>query len=77
MTAGLELIRASQEGDRSACSRLVEENAGLIWSVVKRYDWGKHETEDLYQLGRLGLYKAVKNFNTLSRVKLKLLSVKA
>ena len=63
MTAGLELIRASQQGDRSACSRLVEENAGLIWSVVKRYDWGKHETEDLYQLGCLGFLKAVQGFD--------------
>lgn len=63
MTAVLDLIRAAQEGDRSACARLVEENAGLVWSIVKRYDWGRHDTEDLYQLGCLGLLKAIQGFD--------------
>lgn len=57
------LIEAAQAGDQEACGRLVEENAGLIWSVVKRYDWGRHETEDLYQLGCLGFLKAVQGFD--------------
>ena len=59
-----ELIRAAQTGDQAACQRLVEENAGLIWSVVKRYDWGRREREDLYQLGCLGFLKAVQGFDT-------------
>ena len=63
MTAVFDLIRASQAGDASACARLAEENAGLIWSVVKRYDWGRHDTEDLYQLGCLGFLKAVQGFD--------------
>ena len=63
MTAVFDLIRASQEGDASACTHLVEENAGLIWSVVKRYDWGRTDTEDLYQLGCLGFLKAVQGFD--------------
>ena len=63
MTATADLIQAAQTGDQEASARLVEENAGLIWSVVKRYDWGKHDTEDLYQLGCLGFLKAVQGFD--------------
>ena len=63
MTAAGALIQAAQAGDEEACARLVEENAGLIWSVVRRYDWGKYDTEDLYQLGCLGFLKAVRGFD--------------
>jgi len=63
LTATADLIQAAQTGDQEASARLVEENAGLIWSVVKRYDWGKHDTEDLYQLGCLGFLKAVQGFD--------------
>lgn len=63
MTAVGDLIRAAQEGDQKASARLIRENAGLIWSVVKRYDWGKYDTEDLYQLGCLGFLKAVRGFD--------------
>ena len=63
MTAVADLIRAAQEGDQKASARLIRENAGLIWSVVKRYDWGKYDTEDLYQLGCLGFLKAVRGFD--------------
>ena len=59
MTETFALIRSAQTGDRAAGERLVKENTGLIWSVVKRYDWGRHDTEDLYQLGCLGVLKAV------------------
>ena len=45
------LLQAAQAGDQGACSRLVEENQGLIWSVVKRYARKGQDSEDLYQLG--------------------------
>ena len=35
--AALDLLRAAQDGDRQACERVVEENSGLIWSIVRRY----------------------------------------
>ena len=63
MTGTFALIRSAQSGDRAAGERLVQENAGLIWSVVRRYDWGKYEPEDLYQLGCLGFLKAVEGFD--------------
>ena len=63
MTDTFALIRSAQTGDRTAGERLVRENSGLIWSVVKRYDWGKYDPEDLYQLGCLGFLKAVEGFD--------------
>ncbi|MGX8699129.1 MAG: SigB/SigF/SigG family RNA polymerase sigma factor [bacterium] len=55
-------IRAAQKGDREAMSALLEENSGLIWSVVRRYYGRGVEPEDLYQLGAIGFLKAVQGF---------------
>ena len=59
-----ELIRLAQAGDREACEMLVTENAGLIWSIARRYTGRGTELEDLYQLGCLGFLKAVEGFDT-------------
>ena len=56
-------LAAAQAGDRAACERLVEENAGLIWSIVRRYTRYGVESDDLYQLGCLGFLKAVQGFD--------------
>lgn len=58
-----DLIRRSQQGDRAASELLVTENAGLIWSVAKRFLGRGAEAEDLYQLGCLGFLKAVEGFD--------------
>lgn len=63
MSVAIELLRAAQEGDREACERIVVENSGLVWSVVQRYQGRGAEREDLYQLGCLGLLKAIKGFD--------------
>lgn len=63
MSATMELLRAAQEGDRDACERIIVENSGLIWSVVQRYQGRGAEREDLYQLGCLGLLKAIYGFD--------------
>lgn len=60
--ATLTLMEAAREGDNVACTRLLEENAGLIWSIVRRYHRRPGETDDLYQLGCLGFLKAVRGF---------------
>ena len=57
------LLRAAQAGDQAACGQLVEENQGLIWSIVRRYARGHLELDDLYQLGCLGFLKAVQGFD--------------
>lgn len=58
-----ELIACSQAGDEEATQRLVEENSGLIWAVVKRYLCRGTDADDLYQLGCLGFLKAVRGFD--------------
>ena len=58
-----ELIQLAKEGDQEAKEALVSENAGLIWSVSKRFIGRGTEPEDLYQLGCLGFLKAVEGFD--------------
>ena len=58
-----ELIAKSQSGDREATELLVEENAGLIWSIARRFMGRGVEPDDLYQLGCLGFLKAVEGFD--------------
>lgn len=57
------LLECARGGDNDACARLIEENAGLIWSIVRRYYNRGVEPEDLYQLGCLGFLKAVRGFD--------------
>lgn len=57
------LLERAQQGDESASERVLTENTGLIWSVVKRYYGRGVEPEDLYQLGCLGFLKAVQGFD--------------
>lgn len=63
MSLCLSLLSAAQEGDESATTQILEENTGLIWSVIRRYYGRGVETDDLYQLGCLGLLKAVRGFD--------------
>lgn len=58
-----ELIARCQAGDREAGELLVTENAGLIWSVARRFMGRGTDSEDLYQLGCLGFLKAVEGFD--------------
>lgn len=58
-----ELIARAREGDSQAKEDLVSENAGLIWSVAKRFIGRGTDPEDLYQLGCLGFLKAVEGFD--------------
>lgn len=63
MTRTEELIVRSQAGDKSAGDDLITENAGLIWSVARRFLGRGTEADDLYQLGCLGFLKAVEGFD--------------
>ena len=58
-----ELLEAARQGDNRACEQVLEENAGLIWSIVRRYYGRGVEPDDLYQLGCLGFLKAVRGFD--------------
>ena len=57
------LIASAQQGNRSALERIVSENDGLVWSIVRRFSGRGYETDDLYQLGCIGLVKAVQKFD--------------
>ena len=55
-------IRRAQAGDAAAKDQLLQENSGLIWSVVRRFQ-GRSEAEDLYQIGAIGLLKCIEKFD--------------
>ena len=59
-----QLIVRAQQGDKAASEQLVLENAGLIWSIARRYFGRGVEPDDLYQLGALGFLKAIAGFDT-------------
>lgn len=65
----IALIKKSHEGDEKAREQLVEENVGLIWCVVKRFYGRGTDTEDLFQIGSIGLLKAIDKFDISYDVK--------
>ena len=64
-----DIIKA-QEGDKEALERLIENNQGLLWSIVKRFGGRGFEIEDLYQIASLGFIKSIKKFDTSFEVRL-------
>lgn len=59
----LALLRRAHEGDKAARDTLVEENLGLVWSIVRRFTGRGVEAEDLFQSGSIGLLKAIDKFD--------------
>ena len=56
-------IRLAQQGDRGRAGEIIAENSGLIWSVVRRFTGRGVDADDLYQLGCVGLLKAIDGFD--------------
>ena len=65
----LELIKMSREGDKEARDLVVTQNVGLVWSIVRRFANRGHEIEDLFQIGSIGLIKAIDKFDYSYEVK--------
>ena len=63
-------IQKAQQGDELVLEKLIKENSGLIWSIVKRFSGRGYELEDLYQIGCVGFIKSIKRFDTSFEVKL-------
>ena len=63
-------IKKAQEGDKFELERLIRQNNGLIWSIVKRFYGRGYDAEDLYQIGCMGFIKSIKRFDTTFEVKL-------
>src|SRR5699024_297594 len=56
-------IKNSQEGDKQARDILVERNVRLVWSVVQRFLNRGYDPDDLFQIGSIGLIKAIDKFD--------------
>lgn len=58
-----ELLAKVKEGDKEARERLVLGNLRLVLSVIRRFTPKNHTADDLFQVGCIGLIKAIDNFN--------------
>ena len=63
------LIERSQAGDKEAREKLIEENLGLVRHIVKRFLDRGYDAEDLFQIGCIGLMKAIDKFDLSFDVK--------
>ena len=59
----LALLRAAKAGDKRASEKIITENAGLIWSIARRYFGRGVDADDLYQLGCVGFLKAIQGYD--------------
>lgn len=59
----IELIKLAQLGDNQAKEQVVQNNLGLVWSIVHRFKNSFYDKEDLFQIGCIGLMKAINNFD--------------
>ena len=69
MKKTIALIQKSHEGDDEARAQIVEENTGLVWCIVRRFAGRGTEMEDLFQIGTIGLLKAIDKFDLSFEVK--------
>ena len=58
-----ELLRRSRRGDADAPEKLIEGNLRLVLSVIQRFDKRGESPDDLFQVGCVGLLKAIANFD--------------
>lgn len=65
----IELIKRAHMGDKEARDELVYENTGLIWSMVRRFSGRGYDMEDLFQIGCVGILKAIDKFDLAYDVK--------
>ena len=65
-----EDIIEAQNGNENAMEKILKDNNGLTWSIVKRFTGRGYEVDDLYQIGCMGFIKAIKRFDTGFDVKI-------
>lgn len=63
------LIERSQGGDKDAREVLIEKNLGLVHHIVRRFSGRGYDSEDLFQIGTIGLMKAIDKFDLTMEVK--------
>lgn len=59
----LTLIKQAHEGDKAARDKVLTDNTALIWSIVRRFLNRGYEGEDLFQIGCIGMLKAIDRFD--------------
>ena len=64
----LSLIEMAHKGDKAARDKVLLENSGLIWSIVRRFLNRGYESEDLFQIGCIGMLKAIDRFDVNFKV---------
>lgn len=64
------LARWRELDDGAARNRLIEHNLRLVAHIVKKYDQGKADSEDLISIGTIGLIKAIQTFDHTKGVRL-------
>ena len=69
MDAVKALIKQAHEGDKGAREKLISDNLGLVWSIVRRFEHRGHDKEELFQIGCIGLMKAIDKFEIAYEVK--------
>ena len=57
------LLNRARLGDDEACEQLIEGNLRLVLSVIQRFDKRGESPDDLFQVGCIGLIKAIRNFD--------------
>lgn len=62
-------IQQAHQGDKAAREQLIKDNYGLVYSIVKRFEHRGHEKEELFQIGTIGLMKAIDHFDTSFEVR--------
>lgn len=63
------MIEQAHKGDKAARETLISQNIGLVWSIVKRFENRGHDREELFQIGSMGLMKAIDKFDTSFEVR--------
>ena len=63
------LLRRAAQGDKDARQKLIEGNLRLVLSVIQRFDKRGENPDDLFQVGCIGLMKAINNFDPTKNVR--------
>lgn len=66
----MKIIERAQNGSKEDMTKLIEDNSRLVWSIVRRFNGRGYDIEDLYQIGSIGLIKAIQRFDTGFEVRL-------
>ncbi len=59
----MELFEQAKAGDKNAKEKIVSENTGLVWSIARRFMGRGYDLEEIYQIGCIGLLKAIERFD--------------